>query len=56
VHDRLPLNPYLVAPIEVGDVDPDGKVAEWTPKSFLEAANGRFRKIMEASRGGTGAP
>lgn len=42
VRDRLPLKPYLVAAITPADVDPDCKVAEWTPRSFLTRASEFF--------------
>ena len=42
VHDHLPLEPYMVAAIGVKDVDPEGAVEVWTPRTFLDAANECF--------------
>jgi hypothetical protein len=42
VHDRLPLEPYLVTAVTAVDVDPYGEMAEWTPRSFLDRANEYF--------------
>jgi hypothetical protein len=39
VHLRLPLTPYLLAAITVDDIDPEGKIAMWTLKTFVEKAN-----------------
>ena len=44
VHFRLPLNPFLVTTVSQRDVDPKGKVREWTPKKFWKAANREFWK------------
>lgn len=43
VESELPLGPYLVAAIAVDDVDPEGTVKEWTPKSFFQAADDFLR-------------
>jgi hypothetical protein len=48
VRDRLPLAPYLVAAITVADVDREGKVAEWTPRSFLDGAGECFAEIISS--------
>jgi len=44
VHRRLPLRPYLLAAIRVADLDPAGKVANWTLRAFLDQANEAFRR------------
>ncbi|MHB1001038.1 MAG: hypothetical protein ACYC27_17485 [Armatimonadota bacterium] len=46
VHDHLPLDPYLVTAISVKDVDPNGEVEVWTPRSFLNAANKYFEMSL----------
>jgi hypothetical protein len=46
VHDHLPLDPYLVAGITPADLDPENKVAIWTPRSFCTAALDRFSSIV----------
>jgi len=51
VHERLPLMPYLVAAIDVAQVDPLHQVGTWTPNSFLGAANARFYEIIADSNG-----
>jgi hypothetical protein len=42
VHGRLPLSPYLLAGIGVPDVDEQGHVATWTPRTFVERADSLF--------------
>jgi hypothetical protein len=56
VHERLPLDPYLLVAIGVRYVDPEGRVPAWTPKRFIEAANARFRESVGVGRGGTESP
>jgi hypothetical protein len=43
VHIQLPLVPYLLAAITVDDLEPEAKVATWTPRTFVERANEAFR-------------
>lgn len=43
VHIQLPLTPYLLAAITVDDIDPEGKVAMWTLRTFVDKANEAFR-------------
>jgi hypothetical protein len=43
VHLQLPLVPYLLAAITVDEIDPEGKIATWTPRIFVEKANEAFR-------------
>lgn len=42
VHLRLPLDPFLVTTVSQKDIDPEGKMREWTPKKFWKAANAEF--------------
>ncbi len=47
VYNYLPLVPFLVTAVSVGDIDPDGDIAEWTPNSFWRSANSEFfRKVV----------
>jgi len=46
VHDHLPLTPYLIAAVTPADIDPDGTVTDWTPKSFCFAALEYFARIV----------
>ena len=46
VHRFLPLEPHMVAAISRADVDPQGDVPEWTPRTFWTAANEAFRWQM----------
>lgn len=45
VRDRLPLKPYLVAAVTAATVDPESQVREWTPRTFLDAADAHFQGI-----------
>ncbi|MHB9027034.1 MAG: hypothetical protein ACYC7E_23100 [Armatimonadota bacterium] len=47
VHDHLPLDPYLVAAVTPADLDPEGEVTAWTPKSFCLAALEYFSTVVE---------
>lgn len=51
VHDHLPLNPYLITAICMSDVDPNGEVHVWTPRTFLDRANEWFASAKEEPRG-----
>ena len=51
VHDRLPLQPYLVAAATVADIDPQGMVETWTPRRFLERANAWFEEQAGSDSG-----
>ena len=46
VHDHLPLEPYLVASVTKTDLDPEGKVAVWTPRTFCLTALEYFSNIV----------
>lgn len=46
VHDHLPLDPYLVASVTPADLDPEGEIAVWTPKSFCLAALEYFSNVV----------
>ncbi|MCE5324162.1 hypothetical protein LLG46_12725 [bacterium] len=48
VHDHLPLEPYLVLAVTTETVDPESKVAEWTPRKFLDAADFYFFEHISA--------
>ncbi len=42
VRDHLPLEPYLLAAMTAETLDPQSLVDQWTPRSFMEAADARF--------------
>ena len=42
VYEHLPLAPYLVTAIGVENVDPQGEVETWTPRTFVSQANQYF--------------
>jgi hypothetical protein len=46
VYDHLPLDPYLVAAVTSHDLDPEGEVTAWTPKSFCLAALEYFSSVV----------
>lgn len=46
VLDHLPLDPYLIASVTPADLDPEGRVAVWTPKTFCFAALKYFSNIV----------
>jgi hypothetical protein len=46
VHDHLPLSPYVRLCVGAADIDPDGRVHEWTPRTFFDAANALFRTAI----------
>lgn len=46
ISERLPLSSYFLASVTTADVDPEGKVLEWTPRSFLDAANYHFMQYI----------
>lgn len=50
VYDHLPLKPYLIAAVTADKVDPDSKVTEWTPRSFLDAADSYFFDLVAAKQ------
>ncbi|MHB9132380.1 MAG: hypothetical protein ACYDBB_15015 [Armatimonadota bacterium] len=49
VHDYLPLDPYLIASVTPADLDPEGEITVWTPKSFCLAALDYFSGIIGES-------
>jgi len=49
VFDHLPLDPYLVAAVTPADLDSEGEVATWTPKTFCLAALEYFSTIVGES-------
>ena len=42
VFEQLPLKPYLLAVISVKDADPENKIKEWTPGTFVKKSNQTF--------------
>ena len=46
VYDHLPLDPYLIAGVTTADLDPEGKAATWTPRTFCLAALEYFSNIV----------
>lgn len=48
VRARLPLEPYLVLAVTAETVDPESKVSEWTPRTFLNAADAYFSNYTGA--------
>lgn len=45
VHDHLPLEPYLMLAVTAVSLGPGARMAEWTPRTFTEAADGEFGRI-----------
>lgn len=48
VLDHLSLDPYLVASVTPADLDPEGEITAWTPKSFCLAALEYFSTVIRA--------
>lgn len=48
VHHSLPIEPYLVASVNVMDMRDYSKPVEWTPNSFFKAANDEFFKKLKS--------
>ncbi len=46
VSDHLPLEPYLLAAVTPADLDPEGTVTAWTPRTFCLGALAYFSGIV----------
>ena len=47
VHDHIPLEPYLVRAVTAATVDSESRVSEWTPRTFLGAADAYFEGLVD---------